>query len=139
MLLLYGMPEVSSRFCLHTKLTPHTYFLQLQQTAFRKDDPLVLESIGNLAFAKAKNAEVTKAILLYTGLLHLLEGSSNNSRDYYETMGILGFLFYHAEDYEESLQNLNATYKWQQAHDSMEQREHTYKTIKKVQLMVQRK
>lgn len=44
-------------------LTKSNFFLtQLQTTVFPKDHDVVLSSLGNLAFAKAKNAEFKKAL-----------------------------------------------------------------------------
>jgi len=88
--------------------------LALQSTAFRKESPLVLQSIGNLAYARAKHGDVKKALHLYTDILSAQETVNGaESREYAETMGVLGFLYSKNEDYEAALTHLSAAHKWQ--------------------------
>jgi multidrug transporter EmrE-like cation transporter len=52
---------------MHPKIDALSYHInpfvkQLQTTVFPKDHDVVLASLGNLAFAKAKNAEFKKAL-----------------------------------------------------------------------------
>lgn len=75
--------------------------LLLQTTVFRQSCPMVLESLGNIAYAKAKSGDVKKAVSIYNGILRSQASShGKGSREYSETMGLLGYLHVQIKDNE---------------------------------------
>lgn len=123
-----------------------TWFTQLQTTSFRKDHDIVVVSLDNLAYAKAKTGDTEKALqvsvlcavlingyyivaplsILQTrffvlkickGVLRTQETKFGcQSREAVETIGLMGLLYCQNEDYRDALKCLSTVLKWQQKH-----------------------
>ena len=92
-----------------------TYDRQLQQTAFRKDSPIVLENLGNLAYTKIKTGDLSKATEMYNCILKAQEvQNGKESREYNETLGLLGLILTLQQEHSEALSCLTAALKWQE-------------------------
>jgi tetratricopeptide (TPR) repeat protein len=68
-----------------------------------------MQSLGNLAWTKAKSGQFKVAIQMLNGLLSSQEEYyGKDSREYCETLGLLGHLYYEKEDYEPALKYLTS-------------------------------
>jgi hypothetical protein len=114
---------------------------QLLTTVFPKDHEVVLASLGNLAFAKAKNAEIKKAMQVRVDIsnsVRTLFALSNSwpfclqiyssiqrsqtakygpeSAEVIETTGLMGILHWRHYDHDEALKCLSTVLTWQKTH-----------------------
>ena len=114
--------------------------LMLQTIAFRKESPLVMISMGNLAYSKAKNGETQKALQMYKGVLRSQEAAYGpESREAIETCGIMGFLHKQLMDNQDALTALKRVEKWQTYNLSANDpaTKHVKETLRKVQEKIQ--
>jgi len=88
--------------------------LTLQTIAFSRKSILVMLSLGNLAYCKAKNSEPKKALQIYKRVLRLQEGMyGDESREVMETVGVMGLLYHQIKDYKKAQAHLTRVSRWQ--------------------------
>ena len=98
-----------------SKISPNKICFKLESTAFRRDSPLILESLGNLAYATIKTGDLDKAIEMYNGILRSQEGlNGKESQEYNETVGLLGYTLLLKQEYSQALTCLSIALKWQE-------------------------
>lgn len=91
--------------------------LLLRTTSFRKDHDIVLSSLSNLAYAKAKEGKSENALKLYEGLLRSQETRFGpNSHQAAETTGLMASVYIKMRKYEEAKVCLRKVITWQEAH-----------------------
>jgi len=89
--------------------------LLLQTSVFRQDSLPMLLSLGNIAYAKAKNGDLIKAINIYKGLKRTFEVlHGKESRQYNEILGLLGNLQTQKGENKEAVKYLSSVLVWQQ-------------------------
>jgi len=96
----------------------HSYeeALMLQATSFKKDHDIVLLSLGNIAFAKAKKGERTKALKIYKGIHRAqVRKFGAESREAVETIGLISVIHIQQRDYHEAIKCLYHVMEWQVA------------------------
>ena len=65
-----------------------------QTSIFPKDHPVILESLGNVAYSKAMANDKTNALEVYKSLLEMqMKQFGENSRDILETKALMGILY----------------------------------------------
>mmetsp|Transcript_37179 Transcript_37179/g.55612 ORF Transcript_37179/g.55612 Transcript_37179/m.55612 type:complete len:261 (-) Transcript_37179:2174-2956(-) len=88
--------------------------LLLQTTTFRKDHDIVLTTLRNLACAKVKNGEETKAINLYNSILRSQTAKYGcNSQYAVETKGLMCMIYVELDKFEEAQHCLTGVLQWQ--------------------------
>lgn len=110
--------------------------LLLQTTSFRKNHEIVLTTLGNLAFAKARKGEKVKALQIYNGIVRSqIAKYGPDSRETVETTGLMSVLHIQLCNYEEALKCLTDVLRWQRknleaSHPAIR---NTKSTIKKIE------
>eukprot|EP00546_Thalassionema_frauenfeldii_P007333 CAMPEP_0178910322 /NCGR_PEP_ID=MMETSP0786-20121207/9034_1 /TAXON_ID=186022 /ORGANISM="Thalassionema frauenfeldii, Strain CCMP 1798" /LENGTH=604 /DNA_ID=CAMNT_0020582563 /DNA_START=253 /DNA_END=2067 /DNA_ORIENTATION=- len=91
--------------------------LLLQTTVFRQSCPIVLENLGNIAYVKAKSGDVQKAVSIYNGILRSQSSShGKGSREYCETMGLLGYLYVQINENARAEACFSSALEWEETH-----------------------
>eukprot|EP00978_Attheya_sp_CCMP212_P003518 scaffold7251_cov43-Attheya_sp.AAC.4 len=109
---------------------------KLQTSCFKKDQRIVLTTLGNLAFAKTQKGDKAQALQIYQGIYRSQEAKLGaNSREAVETMGLMSVIHIQQCNYDEALTCLTAVLKWQQktldaSHPAVQ---NTMETIEKIE------
>ena len=91
--------------------------LQLQTTIFKKDHHVVLDTLGSVAYSKARAGEKTNALQIYKSLLELqCKKFGVESREASETKGLMGVLHVQQSNFTVALRYLTDVMKWQRMH-----------------------
>ncbi|GFH46015.1 hypothetical protein CTEN210_02489 [Chaetoceros tenuissimus] len=86
-----------------------------QTSIFPKDHPVILESLGNVAYSKAMADDKTNALEVYKSLLEMqVKQFGEKSRDIFETKALMGILYTQQSNYSVALRYFNEVYEWQQ-------------------------
>lgn len=76
----------------------------------------MLESLGNIAYAKAKSGDVQKAVSIYNGILRSQSSFHKGSREYCETMGLLGYLYVQINENARAEACFSIALEWEEKH-----------------------
>jgi tetratricopeptide (TPR) repeat protein len=88
--------------------------VMIQTSIFSKDHPIILESLGNVAYSKAMANDKTNALEVYKSLLEMqLKQFGEKSRDVFETKALMGILYTQQSNYSVALRYFNEAYEWQ--------------------------
>jgi len=90
--------------------------LMLQTSSFKKDHNAVLLSLGNIAFAKAKKGEKSKALQIYKGVHRAQVGRFGaGSREAVETIGLMSVIYIQQGNFNDAIKCLFQVLTWQKA------------------------
>jgi tetratricopeptide (TPR) repeat protein len=91
--------------------------LLLQTTLFRKDKDIVLESMSNLAIAKAKGGQTKKALQILGACLRTQNKRfGTESTQSIETLGMMAFIYAQQDSNEDALKCYSSVKRWQKTH-----------------------
>lgn len=90
--------------------------LMLQTLSFKKDHNAVLLSLGNIAFARAKKGEKSKALQIYSCVHRAQIGRfGSDSREAVETIGLMSVLYIQQGNFNDAIKCLFQVLNWQKA------------------------
>jgi len=91
--------------------------LMVQTSTFRKNHDCILTSLGNIAFARGKEGQTTKALQVYKTLFRMqVEKFGTMSCEAIETKGLKSVLHIQLGQYKDAHRCLKEVLKWQHCH-----------------------